>query len=115
MTKYLTAFIIAATTCGGAHAIDISKCEKFGNDGERGDWIVKCDTTDELRQIQDGEATAKFLSAGIDFTTPAEMQADTAHIYVNVVPNECGPNTIGYRVLTKTNQESGMYTTFVCE
>ena len=115
MKKYLTAIIITTSTYSASYAIDVSKCEKFGSDGKRGDWIVKCDMTDEMRQIQTDTPNAMFLSAGADFTTPAEMQADTEHVYINIVPSECGPNTTGYRVLTKTNPETKMYATIICE
>lgn len=96
MKKYLTAIIIAGTAIS-AHAVDISACEKIGEPGPRGDWIVKCTANDELRELQSVDAKCMFLSAGMD--NFESMLADTDNIYVNVVPDEFGPDTVGYRVM----------------
>lgn len=99
MKKFLTAAIIAGTAIS-AHAIDISRCEKFGENGEQGDWIVKCEPTAELRQIQSGNAQCLFLSAATDHFD--DMLTDTDHIYVNVVPEVSGTAIIEYRVMQNT-------------
>lgn len=100
MKQHLLTALIIATTCGTAHAIDISGCEKWGEPGPRGDWVVKCAATEELRTIQSGNAKCMFLSAGMDSFD--SMLADTDNVYVNVVPGEFGPDTIGYRVMQNT-------------
>lgn len=117
MKKYLTAIIIAGTTFG-ANAIDISGCEKISEPSPLGDWIVKCDASEELRKIQSGEANAMFMSSlpkGLDSIN--EMIADSEHVYVNIVPDDCGPNTTGYRIFKQIEKfEDGvMYATTVCE
>lgn len=117
MKKYLTAFIIAVTTCGGAHAIDISKCEKFGDDGVQGDWVVKCEMTDELREIQNRDENCMFQSVPVTIGAIMQYASDKDHFYINVVPGECGPDTTGYRMFKhqKRYGENDMYAICVCE
>ena len=117
MKKYLSATIIAIAAICNAYAIDISNCEKFGSTGPMGDWIVKCAPTDELRTIQSNDANCMFQSVG-DTDTIIAMASDTAHVYVNVTPDECGPNTTGYRVFTtRTKKVDGaeFYAIDICE
>ena len=60
--------------------------------------IVKCATTPELVAIQAEAPTAMFDT--IEGIAP-EQFADAEHIFVNVVPNQCGEGTTGYRVMVK--------------
>jgi len=101
MKKYLCGAAVIFGIMGNANAVDVSKCETFGLVGPRGDWIVKCAPTDELRQIQAKEAKCKFLSAGsnMGLNVMETIIADTENIYINVVPGEFGPDTTGYRIL----------------
>ena len=105
MKKYLLTAMIIATTATAAHAIDISECEKWSEPGPRGDWIVKCDATDELRELQSGEATAMTLSATTGAIAFAIMTKDKKYVYINVVPNDCGPDTTGYRIIKPTDDK----------
>lgn len=78
-----------------------------------GEVIVRCPASAELLQKRDGVANSMFLS----ITPSDEMLQDTENIYVNIVPNECGPDTIGYRVLVKNPVIDGeqMYANGFCE
>lgn len=78
-----------------------------------GEVIVRCPASAELLQKRDGVANSMFLS----IAPSDEMLQDTENIYVNIVPNECGPDTIGYRVLVKNPVIDGeqMYANGFCE
>ena len=60
--------------------------------------IVKCAATPELAAIQAEAPTAMFDT--IEGIAP-EQFADAEHIFVNIVPNQCGEGTTGYRVMVK--------------
>ena len=72
------------------------ECEKIAT-GERGDYVLKCPSAPKMEKFRSMEANAMFLSAG----DPASYVADKEHIYINVIKNGCGDNTIGYRILAK--------------
>jgi len=122
MKKILSTTILSLVICTGAGALEIDNCEKFGDAGIRGDWVVKCDNTDKLMQLQADEPAAMFLSApgGLtEFTDILnDMMADTEHTYINIVPNGCGPDTTEYRILKHNMVEykSGTpYAVLICE
>ena len=60
--------------------------------------IVKCPVVAELATIQAEAPTAMFIEFG---DLAHEQFADAEHIFVNIVPNECGEGTTGYRVMVK--------------
>ena len=60
--------------------------------------IVKCPVVAELAAIQAEAPTAMFDT--IEGIAP-EQFADAEHIFVNIVPNDCGEGTTGYRVMVK--------------
>ena len=60
--------------------------------------IVKCPVVAELVAIQAEAPNAMFDT--IEGIAP-EQFADAEHIFVNVVPNQCGEGTTGYRVMVK--------------
>jgi hypothetical protein len=57
--------------------------------------VVKCAVTPELVAIQAETPTAMFVEGA------PETYVDAEHIFVNIVPNECGEGTTGYRVMVK--------------
>ena len=60
--------------------------------------VVKCATTPELLAIQAEAPNAMFITLeGMAF----EQFTDAEHIFVNVVPNQCGEGKTGYRVMVK--------------
>jgi hypothetical protein len=61
--------------------------------------IVKCATTPELVAIQAETPNAMFVNK-IGGIAP-EQFADAEHIFVNIVPNQCGEGKTGYRVMVK--------------
>ncbi|MFQ6729546.1 MAG: hypothetical protein ACLRFK_00615 [Alphaproteobacteria bacterium] len=60
--------------------------------------IVKCPVVAELAAIQAETPNAMFTTVeGV----ASEYFANAEHIMVDVVPNECGEGTTGYRVMVK--------------
>lgn len=102
MKKYVLVGFVAAILAGCSSNESKTEtfmgveCEKVAT-GERGDYVLKCPITPELEAIQVQEANAGFLSAG----NPVDYASDAESIYVNVVQNDCGDDTVGYRVMVK--------------
>ena len=77
------------------------ECENIAT-GELGDYVLKCPIAQELEAVQAQEANAMFISGRDNYYHGFNVfEADVEHIYVNVVPNDCGDNTVGYRVMVK--------------
>jgi len=98
MKKYMFVGFAAAVLAGCGSKTETFlgiECER-GVKGANGDYVLKCPVTDELKMVQSQEPNAMFASVN-----PAEYAADAEHIYINVVPNDCGDKTNGYRVLVK--------------
>jgi hypothetical protein len=60
--------------------------------------IVKCPVVAELAAIQAEAPNAMFIQFG---DLAHEQFTDAEHIFVNIVPNDCGEGTTGYRVMVK--------------
>lgn len=106
MKKYVLVGFAAAILAGCDSNAEIEttsfmgvECEKVAT-GEQSDYVVKCPVTPELEEIQAQEANAMFMS-GLDYYDFNGYAADVEHIYVNVVQNDCGDDTVGYRVMVK--------------
>lgn len=116
MKKYMFIGFAAAVlaACGNndkkTETVMGAECERIAN-GPNGDYVLKCPITPELESLQTQEANAMFQSS---FDT--EYANDAEHIYVNVVENECGENTVGYRILVKEPVLDGeqMYASGTC-
>ena len=113
MKKYVFMGFAAAILAGCGNKTETFlgvECEKVAT-GERGDYVLKCPITQETTMIQSQEPNAMFASVN-----PAEYAADKEHTYVNIVPNDCGENTAGYRVLVKEPVFDGttMYAVSFC-
>lgn len=113
MKKYMFVGFAAAVLAGCGDKTETfigAECERVAT-GENGDYVLKCPITPELAMVQQQDANARFASVN-----PTEYATDSEHIYVNVVPNDCGENTAGYRILAKEpvfNEES-MYAISFC-
>ena len=92
------------------------ECEVIAT-GEMGDILAKCPMDAGFEPMRAQAATAKFVSAGKDVVNLAELAADAEHVYINVVENDCGENTIGNRIMVKDAviDEESMYAAVVCE
>lgn len=100
MKKYVFIGFAAAVlaACGNGSKTETvlgAECERVAR-GEQGDYVLKCPITPELESLQAQEANAMFLSADA-----SEYANDAEHIYIDVVKNDCGENTVGYRILVK--------------
>lgn len=65
------------------YKIDLSSFEKI-DQGEAGDYLLKCPRLSELEEIISLKPNCYFLSCSSKNVN--ELSEDTAHIYVNVVP-----------------------------
>lgn len=113
MKKYMFVGFAAAILAGCGEKTETfvgAECEKIAK-GANGEYVLKCPITEELTMVQQQEANARF--AGID---PAPYVADAEHIYVDVVPNDCGEKTSGYRILVKEPvfDEESLYAVSFC-
>ena len=63
--------------------IDLSGYEKI-DQGKAGDYVLKCPLLPELKEIMSLKPNCYFMSC--NKTDLKKLSADTAHIYVNVVP-----------------------------
>lgn len=113
MKKYMFVGFAAAMLAGCGNKTETfigAECEKIAK-GENGDYVLKCPITPELAMVQQQEPNAMFASVN-----PTEYATDAEHIYVNVVPNNCGENVPGYRVLVKEPvfEEGKMYAVSFC-
>lgn len=113
MKKYMFVGFAAAILAGCGEKTETfigAECEKIAT-GERGDYVLKCPITPELTMVQSQEPNALFASVN-----PTEYANDAENIYVNVVPNDCGENMAGYRVLVKEPkfEEGSMYAVSFC-
>ncbi len=113
MKKYMFVGFAAAVLAGCGEKTETfigAECEKIVT-GERGDYVLKCPITPELTMVQTQEPNALFASVN-----PTEYASDAEHIYVNVVPNDCGDDVAGYRVLVKEPkfEEGSMYAVSFC-
>lgn len=98
MKKYMFVGFAAAVLAGCGSKTESFlgiECERIAK-GESGDYVLKCPATDELKMVQSQEPNAMFASAN-----PTEYAGDVEHIYINVVPNDCGEDANGYRILAK--------------
>lgn len=77
-------------------AVFDAECENVMT-GERGDVVVKCPITEQLAATQNETPNAMFLS--VNPTTLSALDAE--HVYVNIIDDDCGENTVGYRVIVQ--------------
>lgn len=68
------------------YSIDFSGCERLPNQGRRGDYLVKCKKTPELMEIAQMKPDSLFLSVQVSDKEQKLIDADTEHLYVNVIP-----------------------------
>lgn len=103
VVKKLDRFVVAKR----AEFLLKASCEKIIT-GERGDYVMKCDSPIRFKHILEREKTTKFLSAGKDHIT--EYLADKDSIYVNVIEKEkC------FRVMAPNSDINGWYAVEGCE
>ena len=68
------------------YAVDLGACPRVGDVGPMGDYLVRCDKTPELMEIIRQKPNCLFASVRLDDAMCAEIDADDAHLYVNVCP-----------------------------
>lgn len=64
--------------------------------------LVRCPIVFELEVIQSETPNVMFIEGGVGEKNFSEyVSEDKEHIYVNIVKDECGKGTTGYRVIVK--------------
>ena len=103
--------VMALAACSGSEKINVLgvSCEKIAT-GEQGDILVRCPLNEDLRTLQQISPNAQFLSVAV----PEDI-SDTETVYVDIVMNDCGEGTVGYRVLVQTPDSEGMYAVGLCD
>ncbi len=109
------ALIISA--CNAEHTVNVMGVECTHLADGRMSSLVKCPITPELELIRSEIPTAMFQEGDFAEKHFTEYMAENPdNILVNIVPEDCGPNTTGYRILVKEPVLDGtaMYATFKC-
>ena len=105
--KILLFVLPVALLASACNAENIKKVDVFGvecewvADGEKSS-LVRCPIVPELEIIQSETPNAMFVDGDFGEKNFSEyISENKEHIYVNIVKDECGKGTTGYRIIVK--------------
>ena len=96
--------ILISAACNGENTkiVDVFGVEcEWVADGEMSS-LVRCPVVSELEVIQSETPNVMFIEGDFGEKNFSEyVREDKEHIYVNIVKDECGKDTTGYRIIVK--------------
>lgn len=96
--------ILISAACNGENTkiVDVFGVEcEWVADGEMSS-LVRCPVVSELEVIQSETPNVMFIEGDFGEKNFSEyLREDKEHIYVNIVKDECGKDTTGYRIIVK--------------
>lgn len=96
--------ILISAACNGENTkiVDVFGVEcEWVADGEMSS-LVRCPIVSELEVIQSETPNVMFIEGDFGEKNFSEyLREDKEHIYVNIVKDECGKDTTGYRIIVK--------------
>ncbi len=96
--------ILISAACNGENTkiVDVFGVEcEWVADGEMSS-LVRCPIVSELEVIQSETPNVMFIEGDFGEKNFSEyVREDKEHIYVNIVKDECGKDTTGYRIIVK--------------
>ncbi len=109
---------LAIGACNAEKSFDVMGVEcEWVADGAMS-TLVKCPAVPELIEIQGEAPNAMFLEGNFAGKHITEYIVENSeHILINIVPDDCGAGTTGYRVIVKEPMIDGaaMYAVAKCE
>lgn len=101
---FILPFALFASACNAENTETVEvfgvECEWVA-DGEMSS-LVRCPIVPELEAVQGEVPNAMFQDGDFGEKNFSEyVSEDKEHIYVNIVKDECGKGTTGYRVIVK--------------
>ena len=96
------ALIVSACNAENTKTVDVLGVEcEWVAEGEKSS-LVRCPIVPELEIIQRETPDAMFIDGDFGEKNFSEyVSEDKEHIYVNIVKDECGKGTTGYRIIIK--------------
>ena len=96
--------ILISAACNGENTkiVDVFGVEcEWVADGEMSS-LVRCPIVSKLEVIQSETPNVMFIEGDFGEKNFSEyLREDKEHIYVNIVKDECGKDTTGYRIIVK--------------